>query len=266
MPREACEVKPWLRSVGALLVPLYLLAIWGLPCLCIALAGTCPPALGCFVVLMFPLTYLATACVLSLPHQAHVVEGRMPVDMAVPAYFHRRLYGLCWTAVYYSGPIYHLALSVPLLRRMLFRGFGYRGSLDFTIYPDTWIRDLPLLDFGAGCYLANKATIGSNMIFMRKGKKWIEVAGLSIGPAAMVGHMTIVGPGTIIEEGVQIGVIAGIGRRARIGAYAIIGDGASLDHGVRIEGGAMIKARCYVGMGRCVSATESTAPSGALLR
>lgn len=78
-------------------------------------------------------------------------------------YVDRRLYGLCWSCLYYFTPIYYLVLSIPILKHIVFRAFGYKGSLNITLYADTWIRDLPLLEIGKGVYIANKATIGTNM-------------------------------------------------------------------------------------------------------
>jgi hypothetical protein len=69
------------------------------------------------------------------------------------------MYGLCWTSLYYCKPVYHFCLCVPWLKALVFRLFGYRGDLNFTVYPDTWIRDLPLLDFGKGAYISNRATL-----------------------------------------------------------------------------------------------------------
>jgi hypothetical protein len=36
--------------------------------------------------------------------------------------------------------------------------------MTFTVYPDSWIRDLPLLPFGQGEYVANPSTIGTNIV------------------------------------------------------------------------------------------------------
>lgn len=265
-PPSFQQPQAWRRGVMGALVAAYLTTIYGVPALCLAFAAKVPAPWSWLAVLAAPLAYAATACLLSLPHQRFVVEGRMRVDGAIPAYFHRRLYGLCWTAVYYSGPLYHALLSAPLLRRALFRGFGYRGSLDVTLYPDTWLRDLPLLRLGAGCYLANKATIGTNMIFLRSGQKWIEVGGVHLGKNVMVGHMAVVGPGSTIGDHAQIGVVAAVGRRATVGEHACIGDGAVLDHGASVAARATVRARCYVGMGRQVVAGEAMAPGQALLR
>src|SRR5690606_32657555 len=96
---------------------------------------------------------------LSCPFQSAIIPGRFPRDLGESIYARRRLYGLCWTLVYYCKPVYAGWLAVPALKRLLFRLFGYRGPTDFTVYPDTWIRDLPLLHFGSGVYVANRATL-----------------------------------------------------------------------------------------------------------
>lgn len=258
--------QEWRRKAANILIPTYLALIYGLPALCVLAAVHARGLIAFCLVAITPLVFLATAIALSLPHQSRVVEGRMPVDTAVPAYFHRRLYGLCWTTVFYSGPIYYLALSIPSLRRALFFGFGYRGSMDFTVYPDTWIRDLPLLDIGEGSYLSNKATIGTNMIFLRNGRKWIEVGSIRLGPRVMVGHMALLGPGVEIGADALVGVVARIGRRVAVGAGAVVGDGASIDHGASIASAASVRACCYVGMGRHVAAEECMEPQTALMR
>lgn len=252
--------------MAAILVPTYLAVIFSAPLACLYLAFLSGPAIGPFVALTAPLAYVLAAAILSAPHQRHVIEGRMPLDPAVPAYFHRRLYGLCWTSVYYSGPIYFLFLTVPALRTGLFRAFGYRGSMNFTIYPDTWVRDLPLLDFGAGSYLSNKATIGSNMIFIRNGEKIIEIGRIRVGRNAMVGHMTMIGPGVEIGDDVQIGVGCGIGRKVRIGERAIIGDTVVLDHGAKVGTCSVVATRAYVGMGRRIGELDEIAPASVHLR
>ena len=266
LPSSWLAPQAWRRRAASILVPTYLGLIYGLPAMCLLGAFHARGVIAFCMLAMTPFVFLATAIVLSLPHQSRVVEGRMPVDTAVPAYFHRRLYGLCWTTVFYSGPIYHFALSIPSLRRALFFGFGYRGSMDFTVYPDTWIRDLPLLDIGEGSYLSNKATVGTNMIFLRHGKKWIEVGSIRLGPRVMVGHMALLGPGVELGADALVGVVARIGRRVTVGAGAVVGDAATIDHGASIAPAAVIRTCCYVGMGRHVAAEDGMEPQTALMR
>src|SRR5262245_12126123 len=159
------------KALFFVLTPLYLTAIFGLPLVaCASLFLISSNVLLSLTAiagapLVFATIFLVTAAILSLPHQKAIVAGRYPRAISHPVYFHRRLYGLCWTSVYYFTPVYFLTLSIPFLKKIVFRGFGYKGDLDFTTYPDTWIRDLPLLKIGRGAYLSNKATIGTNIAF-----------------------------------------------------------------------------------------------------
>lgn len=189
--------------------------------------------------------------VLSLPHQRWIVPGRMPTDVGVRAYFHRRLYGLCWTSLYYNQFVYWLVLSLPWSKIAVLRLFGYRGAARFTVYPDTWIRDLPLLDIGEGAYLSNKATIGTNMI-TREGE--IIVDRITVGPRALVGHLAAIGPGTRLEAGSEAGVGALIGLRAKLDRGATLAHGTILDHGARMGANTKMRPGAYVGSASSVAA------------
>ena len=174
-----------------LLVPVYLFLIIGTPA---GLVGALWIVSEHFWVrlavlsaapLLYAILYVGIAGLLSLPHHKAIVPGVFPVDLSDPVYSRRKLYGLCWTSVYYFTPIYFLFLSIPFLKKILFRLFGYRGGLDFTVYPDTWIRDLPLLNFGRGAYLSNRATIGTNIILTNG---HILVDGITVDEGGLVGH------------------------------------------------------------------------------
>jgi len=182
--------------------------------------------------------------VLSLPHQRWIVPGRMPTDVGVQTYFHRRLYGLCWTSLYYNQFVYWFVLSFPWTKIAVLRLFGYRGAARFTLYPDTWIRDLPLLDIGERAYLSNKATIGTNMI-TREGE--IIVDGITVGPGALVGHLACIAPGTRLEPGSEVGVGALLGLRVKLARDATLVAGTILDHGARIGERATMRAGAYMG-------------------
>lgn len=261
--RNQETVKPYLRFVANILAPLYLFIIFGVT----------SSVFGCGLVAMttrywffapicfslVPLSLVIIAGLLSLAHQKHVVEGRMIVDTAIPSYFHRRLYGLCWTSVYYSGPIYFILLSVPVLKTLTFRIFGYRGSMNFTFYPDTWIRDLPLLDFGEGSYLSNKATIGSNIITIRNQKKVIEVGRIKVGEHGLVGHLSAIAPGVEMGKESSIGICSGVGLKVVLSEKSVVGDYAVVDHGVAIESGASIGSASYVGRRAVVCADDPVA-------
>ncbi|AIE86781.1 hypothetical protein OP10G_3413 [Fimbriimonas ginsengisoli Gsoil 348] len=201
------------------------------------------------------------AGVLSLPHRKGVVAGKFPRDVRHPVYFHRRMHGLCWTSLYYFKPVYYLCLTIPTLKRATFRLFGYRGSLDFTAYPDTWIRDLPLLSIGKGVYLSNRATIGTN-IATRNGS--IVVSGITIDDGALIGHLSMLAPGVHVGKQAEIGVGCGVGLQVELGDRAYIGPCCAIDSGASFLEESSVGAMSYVGKRTVVGAGVSV-PSGALL-
>jgi acetyltransferase-like isoleucine patch superfamily enzyme len=153
------------------------------------------------------------------------------------------LYGACWTSVFYFKPIDALLLAWPGAKGLL-RLFGYRGSPSVVTYPDTWIRDLPLLKIGPGAYLSNRATLGTNMV-MTDGTLLVDE--ITIGANALIGHLATIGPGALVGDGAQVGVGVGVGIRCRIGARVQVGPRAFLDHYVEVGEGARIGTRAYVG-------------------
>lgn len=231
-------------------VPLYLIAIGGVPLmLCgalvyaahstgwrvIALLAAAPVYCASFAVVAGALSRLTISA---------VVPGKFPRDLGHETYGPRRLYALCCTAIYYCAPIYHAILAVPILKRLTFRLFGYRGSLDFQTYPDTWLRDLPLLTIGKGAYLSNKATISPNMC-LRNGK--IIILPVSIGAGTMIGHLTMIAPGVEIGHDSEVGVGAAIGVNARIGSTTLIDHEVVIDHDAKIGDRCVIGTRSYIG-------------------
>ncbi len=252
------------RGLFFALSSLYLLLIFGAPfaiCALLFLSAT-SFSLRLVALLISPIfysvLYLLFAALLSLPHQGAIVPGRFPRDVSHPIYFHRRLYGLCWTAVYYFVPVYHLALSLPLLKKILFRLFGYRGDMGFTTYPDTWIRDLPLIKFGKGAYLSNKATIGTN-IALPDGSILVEP--VTVEDGALIGHLVMLAPGTHIKRGADVGVGTAIGLRTTVGEGAKINPGCSLEHGVKL--GARVKVGSVTYIASAVEvAPDIVIPSG----
>jgi carbonic anhydrase/acetyltransferase-like protein (isoleucine patch superfamily) len=194
--------------------------------------------------LLYPFGFVVVAGTLARIHAGKLVTGRFARSTSVPAYFDRRLYGLCWTAVFYFTPIYSLVLGLPVAKALLFRLFGYTSSLEFTTYPDTWIRDLPLLDLRPGAYISNRATLGTNMV-MSDGT--ILVDRIVVGERTLVGHLAKIAPGVELGANVQIGVGVGIGIRTHIGDNVQIGPMAFVEHFVRIEAGARVGGSSYVG-------------------
>lgn len=214
------------------------------------------------LIAMAPILYAALmvtiAGVLSLPHQKHIVAGTFPRDLNDPLYFSRRMYGLCWTCVYYFKVVYHICLTVPGLKALTFRLFGYRRSLDFTIYPDTWVRDLPLLQFEAGAYLANRATLGSNIVMMNG---HIRVDSITVGKNSCVGHLALIGPGTCIGGDAEIGLATAVGIKAVIADGVRIGPGSAISHGAMIGNECNLGELSYVGACSRLGANIRLAPN-----
>jgi acetyltransferase-like isoleucine patch superfamily enzyme len=223
------------------------------------LATACVPV-------VWPILFMLVAGVLSWPFRKFIVVGQCARSPADSRYAGRRLHAICWTLVYYS-PVYVIYLQVPLLKAVMFRLFGYRGDLRFSIYPDTWVRDLPVLDFGRGAYIANRATLGTNLS-LKDGRVLVE--SITIGDDAMVGHLAMIGAGdelrekahvshetacgmyVLFERNCVVEPCCGINHRAKIGAGAVIGGcsyvdiGAEIGPGVRVPVGACIPRRAKI--------------------
>jgi carbonic anhydrase/acetyltransferase-like protein (isoleucine patch superfamily) len=241
------------RSLVGTLVPVYLVLIVGLP-LAVSLAALAASPSWAWrlaaALAAAPLyCYLLVAGALSRLTLRAIVPGKFPRDLGHRVYGPRRLYALCWTAVYYCAPVYHAVLAVPALKRLVFRLFGYEGSLDFQCYPDTWLRDPPLLTVGPGAYLSNKATVSPNMC-LQNGS--ILIAPVRIGARTMVGHLAMIAPGVEIGDDSEVGVGAGIGVNAQVGSRTTVDHEVVLDHGAKIGDRCTIGTRAYVGRGAVV--------------
>jgi acetyltransferase-like isoleucine patch superfamily enzyme len=215
---------------------LYLALIYGLPAVAVMalvdLTSNVFWRVAAFGVAPFSYAaaFVVVAGALSIRHQRAIIPGKFPRSLANPIYRNRRLYGLCWTALYYFKPIYYLCVTMPALKALTFRLFGYRGNLDFTIYADTWIRDLPLLTFGRGSYIGNRATVGSNQCFGDR----ILVDRVTFDEGSELGHLAMVSPGVRVGKGAVIGVAAALGLRTRVGAGAAVGGRSTIAHGVTV--------------------------------
>jgi carbonic anhydrase/acetyltransferase-like protein (isoleucine patch superfamily) len=202
---------------------------------------------GLFILGIVLFVFFSTiiAGLISLLGQSGIKRGKFPRDVKHSVYGKRRIFGLCWTQMYYSGPIYSIILAIPLFRKIVFRLFGYRGSMDITLYPDTWIRDLPILKLSPKTYLSNKSTIGTN-ICLNDGS--VLVDGIITGESAMVGHLVMLAPGCKIGQKSEVGVGCGLGIRSRVGNDSIVKPTCVLNHGASVGNNSDIGTRTYIGL------------------
>lgn len=244
------DVSQRRATIISALVPTYLVLIVGVPLALVSVPVVYAESASVRLLSLAiaPVAYvcglLLVAGALSRMTLSSVVPGSYPRMLGHRIYGPRRLYALCWTAIYYSQPIYHAVLAVPVLKRLVFRAFGYHGSLDFQTYPDTWLRDLPLLSIGKGAYLSNKATVSPNMC-LRSGK--IIVLPVSIGARAMIGHLTMIAPGAEVGADSEVGVGSAIGINVSIGVRTIVDPEVVIDHDAAIGDGCVIGTRSYIG-------------------
>lgn len=216
---------------------------------------------------IFALSFILLAGLLSKIGQKGIVRGIFPRKAFHPVYFLRRVYGGCWTQLFYFKPLYSIALAIPVLKTLTFRLFGYKAeSTNFVVYPDTWIRDLPMLNIGEGAYLSNRATIGTN-ICLSDGN--IMVDHVIIGKNSLIGHLAMIAP-TFIGENSEIGVGTAMGVRVKIGNKVKIGARCGIGHGVKINEGVNIGSMSQIGMKVLVGEnikipTSSTIPDGAVI-
>ena len=248
----------------AALVPTFLFLIYVVPVVAAFAPLFVTSSLGVKLTLLtaapitFLLTFAAVCAILSAPFQRAIVPGAFPRQVSHYVYGPRRLYGLCWGAVFYFTPAYYVVVSIPFLRKALFRAFGYRGHDDVSIAPDAWIRDLPLLSLGEGTYIANKATMGTNMCLS---DGTIIVERIRTGKGTMVGHLVMVAPGCVLGDHVEVGPGSGVGVRARLGNGTRIGSYCLINHGARLGESVHVGAMSYVGR-RAVIGDGVKLPSG----
>jgi carbonic anhydrase/acetyltransferase-like protein (isoleucine patch superfamily) len=195
--------------------------------------------------IIYGLSYVVLAGVMTIPFQRRIVRGKFPRDMRHSVYGPRRMYGLGWGAVFYFTPLYFALMSVPALRKLLLHLFGYRGSRSANIAPDAWLRDLPLLKFSENAYVANKSTIGTNMCLIDGS---ILVDEVTIGRNAMVGHLAMVAPGSVLGDGSELGVGAALGVRTKVGSRTRVGPKSGVGHGARLGDNVDIGTMSYIGI------------------
>ena len=220
-----------------------------------------------FCLPVFAFAYVTTAGVLSRFTLPAMVRGKFPRDLKHPVYGPRRLHGLCWTSVYYCTPIYFAVLTFPALKAWVFTLFGYKHSTNFTVYPDTWLRDLPVLKIEEGAYLSNRATIGTNMCLT---DGTVLVDSVVVKKKGLVGHLAALAPGSYTGEGTEIGLGCVIGIRVKLEHGVQVGPTSGVNHGAILEEGCEVGSASYIGIKAVIRRgvkvpNASVVPNGAII-
>lgn len=198
----------------------------------------------------------------------NIRAGKYLRDDNNPHYQHRLIYTQQLRNFVYNPAILNIIFTDKTLKERFFKLFGYQGNVSFTIYPDCWIRDLPLLDIGENAYLGDGILLGTNRVSLNQ--KHIRVSPISIGahtvidqhcsigPDSHIGHRCALGYNTKIgakvyighkthaEENISIGNCVTIGKESRIGQSTLIGNFCTIEPGADIPPHSRIAPYSYV--------------------
>ncbi len=167
-----------------------------------------------------------------------------------PDYVSRLRYTEVLREYVYDPALMNLILTDPALKMSFFRCFGYKGQMEFTIYPNAWIRDLPLLDIGKGAYLGDGIVLGTNQVSIDQ--KFINVNTIKIGANTIfdqrgaVGYETEIGSNCSLRFDVAIGIKCTIGDNTSVGEKSFIGHGTKIGSQVVVGQGCSIGNMCII--------------------
>jgi acetyltransferase-like isoleucine patch superfamily enzyme len=140
----------------------------------------------------------------------------------------------------YNPAVLNVIFGEQELKEKFFRAFGYKGTVNFTIYPKCWLRDLPLLDIGNNVYLGDNILLGTNQVTpdqktlvvgkIKIGDDCIFNQGCSVGGKTTIGNACIIGFETAIGFGNRMGNEIKIGERSTIGHCNKIGDNVTIGY------------------------------------
>lgn len=176
---------------------------------------------------------------------AAIAPGRFRRDLTDARYQARVCYTKALRRFVYDGAAFEEILATPDLKLLFFRTFGYKGSMNFTLYPDCWIKDLPLLEFGEKAYLADGVVLGTNQV--SHDQEFITVAGITVESLAVIDQEVMLGYGSRIGEGCAISVRCIIGMRSQLGAGTSMAPRSTVGHHCHVGEFAQIGHEAFIG-------------------
>ena len=175
----------------------------------------------------------------------NIKVGKFKRDQTNRDYEDRLIYTRALRPFVYNQPVLDCIFSNPKLKFRFFRTFGYKGSVNFTIYPKCWLRDLPLLDIGENVYLADGILLGTNQV--TPDQQWICTGTISIGDNCIFDQGCSIGYNSQIGANCIIGFEVAMGLKNRIGKNVRIGGRSNIAHGCVIGNDVAIPDCCRIG-------------------
>lgn len=176
---------------------------------------------------------------------ANIKAGQFDRNPESKDYEDRLVYTKVLRKFIYNPAILNEIFSDASLKEHFFRTFGYQGALDFTIYPNCWLRDLPLLDIGSGTYLADGILLGTNQV--STDQKVLRVGTIKIGERCVFDQQCKVGYNSVIGDHCIIGIQTAIGLKCTMGNNVKVGEATTIRHGVTIGDNVQIGAETQIG-------------------
>jgi acetyltransferase-like isoleucine patch superfamily enzyme len=174
-----------------------------------------------------------------------IVGGRFARDPETEIYKGRLHYTEELRKFMYNPALLNIVFSDEQLKSLFFRTFGYKGNLNFRIYPNAWLRDLPLLDIGENAYLADGIVLGSNQV--SQDQRYITVGKIKIGANTVFDQNCALGYGTTFGTDCTIGYGTSIGIKNKFGDGCKLGEVVSIGHGSSFGKGVVLDQNVYVG-------------------
>ena len=175
----------------------------------------------------------------------NIKAGTFVRDPESKDYQDRLVYTKAFRKFIYNPAVLNEIFSDAELKKSFFRTFGYKGALDFTIYPKCWLRDLPLLDIGSKTYLADGILLGTNQV--STDQKVLKVGPIKIGERCVFDQDCKLGYNSKIGDDCIIGIQTSIGLRCKMGNNVKIGEATTIRHGVTIGNDVIIGSETQIG-------------------
>lgn len=175
----------------------------------------------------------------------NIKVGKFQRNAEEKDYKDRLIYTKVLRTFLYNPAVLNVVFSDQSLKENFFRAFGYKGTVNFTIYPKCWLRDLPLLDIGDNVYLGDNILLGTNQV--SPNQKELVVGKIKIGDRCIFNQGCTVGGKTTIGQDCIIGFESAIGFGNTIGKNTQIGERVTVGHCNKIGSNVKIGYMCKVG-------------------